>query len=184
MLTLIERVRYHLKQPYTLGWDWTAEALIEELTAKLQDAGLPTRLREVYTSLKVDLLLGCEDEATYEEVDAEEVTAPADTLASGHPKPVLKQQTLTEWAFKVGTVSNPNTATPNWSELILNKGHKWIGTVMANSYTTVEHLDEYYRLGTHCKVGTPYNLVRYTDDGVQLTTRPVEAMSRLCCASH
>lgn len=100
MLTLIERTRLHLNQPYTLGWDWTAEALIEELTAKLQDAALPARLREVYTSLKLDLLLGCEDEteASYEEVDAEEVPAPAApvdrtaVLASGHPKPVLRQQ--------------------------------------------------------------------------------------------
>jgi hypothetical protein len=61
-LTITERVKYHLRTPMTLGWDWVRDALIEELTAKCQSADLPPRLRELYVSLKIDLVLqGLED---------------------------------------------------------------------------------------------------------------------------
>lgn len=195
MLTLIERTRLHLSQPYTLGWDWTAEALIEELTAQLQDAGLPARLREVYTSLKLDLLLGCEDEAALEEADVVvEATASLPTtgmLASGKPKPVLrtkaastplpkpvlKSQSPEEWAFKMGTLCTSTTTAPRWSSLATNKVLDWIATATqddrANGYS---RLNECFRLGTYCKVGTDFRLVHSSNDwrvGARLATTPL-----------
>lgn len=189
MLTLTERIKYHLKQPYTLGWDWTADALIEELTAKLQDTGLPGRLREVYTSLKLELLLCCQDTASWgdsieddtEDLDAEEVDAPVDTLASGRPRPVLKHQSPEEWAFKMGTLCTDTTTAPSWSSLAAHKGLGWVATAtqsdQANGYS---YLTQYFRLGTYCKVGTPFDLVRSTNDwrvGIQLGTVPQKTMA-------
>ena len=108
------------------------------------------------------------------------------------PRPVLRQHQITEWAFNMGTISSSTasemlhstvrvvpvgskgTVSPDWGKLMQCPGHKWVGTVIANSYTTTKHLDEYFQLGTKCRPGTPYSLVRYTDDGVQLSTTPLK----------
>lgn len=91
-------------------------------------------------------------------------------------KPVLKQQTPEEWAFKMGTLCTGIATAPCWRKLATNKGLEWIASAteddLKNGYG---YLDEYFRLGTYCKVGTPFNLVHSSKDwrvGVRLATTP------------
>ncbi|WOL31507.1 hypothetical protein [Microcoleus phage My-WqHQDG] len=98
------------------------------------------------------------------------------------PKPVLKPHTITEWAFKMGTVCKAGTPTPNWGTLTLNKGHQWVATSLENSYHTEQTLSDYFNLGTHCEYGTPYNLVRSTaDNGIILSTTPMPKQTAQRC---
>lgn len=89
-------------------------------------------------------------------------------------KPILKPQCPQEWAFKVGTLCNPNTPAPNWNALLTaHRGYLWIGNECCSlhrtsSWTTTKDLDAYYKLGTICKWGTPYSQVQCTGNKLQV----------------
>jgi hypothetical protein len=97
-------------------------------------------------------------------------------------KPVLKQQTPEEWAFKMGTLCTSTTTAPNWSMLATNKGLEWVAACAGvdwkkdNQTNGYSYLSEYFRLGTYCKIGTSFRLVHSSKDwrvGARLATTPL-----------
>lgn len=99
------------------------------------------------------------------------------------PKPAVRKQTTMEWAFKMGTYCNSGTAAPDWSILTAHPGHQWIaGVIERVTIATYQDLTNCFLLGTHCKVGTPFNLVRYAKGEVYLNTAP-RTLKALCCTS-
>lgn len=53
---LLQRVHLHLSEEDSVGWNWKAEELLEELDSRLKDKDLPPRLKKVYIGLKLELL--------------------------------------------------------------------------------------------------------------------------------
>lgn len=96
-------------------------------------------------------------------------------------KPVLKEQSACEWAFTVGTLSRVGVVAPNWSVLLCNSGYLWVARKLGTSYLTEGLLSDYFYLGTNCKVGTPFNLVRYIDGKATLSTTPVRNIGGQQC---
>lgn len=100
----------------------------------------------------------------WEGVDADgnnyttDIAVTPNTLAEA-PKPILKEQSAQEWAFKLGTLCG-DVKLPAWTAITSdNEGYKWVYDYLKGVYNARETLDAYFRLGTHCKWGTPFKLV-------------------------
>jgi hypothetical protein len=83
-------------------------------------------------------------------------TAYSDIPIISVARPVLKPQSLYEYAFKVGTLCSMDTEPPKWEPLmpVLARADAFIPSEIAMK-AVMGVMDDYYKVGTLCKVGTP-----------------------------
>jgi hypothetical protein len=77
--------------------------------------------------------------------------------------PILKKQSAQEWAFKIGTLCKCNDINaPNWVTISSHKGYEYVRDYLCGEHDRCDGaqiLSAYFRLGTYCKWGTPFELV-------------------------